>query len=50
MKKIKVAILVVLALATMLLTACGEKCDVCGKSGADNEVLGAYVCDDCLGL
>ena len=50
MKKIKFALLAVLALATMMLTACGEECDVCGKSGADNEAYGVYVCDDCLGL
>lgn len=53
MKKIKLALLVVLALATMMFTACGHKCDICGKSGADNEVSAfgetAYFCDDCVG-
>lgn len=47
MKKIKVTLLVVLALATMMLTACGKKCDICGGLGAE-EYLGQNICDDCI--
>ncbi len=50
MKKIKLALLVMLALATMMLTACGKKCDLCGDYGADKELLGVNICDDCASL
>lgn len=47
MKKIKLALLVTLALATMMLTACGKKCDICGGYGAE-EYYGQNICDDCI--
>lgn len=50
MKKNKIALLMILALATMMLTACGKKCDICGDYGADKEFLGVNICDDCADL
>lgn len=48
MKKLIAAIL--LACTALTLVACGHECSICGASGADREILGEYVCDDCYGI
>ena len=48
----KIALVLVLAMALLMATACGKECDICGEKGRGEtkEVLGKeyFVCKDCL--
>ena len=45
-KKI-ITLFILLFFILILLTGCGNKCYVCGKSGANHTYGGESVCDDC---
>ena len=48
----KIALVLILAMALLMATACGKECDICGEKGRGEtkEVLGKeyFVCKDCL--
>ena len=48
----KIALVLVLAMALLMATACGKECDLCGEKGRGEtkEVLGKeyFICQDCL--
>ena len=48
----KIALVLVLAMALLMATACGKECDICGEKGRGEtkEVLGKeyFVCKECL--
>lgn len=46
-KRYRMAVLLSACFFCLLLTGCGEKCDICGKSGASYELFGCHLCRDC---
>ena len=48
----KIALVLVLAMALLMATACGKECDLCGEKGRGEtkEFLGKeyFVCKECL--
>ena len=46
-KQYRMAVLLSACFFCLLLTGCGEKCDICGKSGASYELFGYHLCRDC---
>lgn len=45
----KIALLMAVLAATMMLASCGEKCANCGENSTKGkEIAGEFICQDCI--
>ena len=45
----KIALLMVVLIATTMLASCGKKCSSCGDSSmSGKEIAGEFICQDCI--
>ena len=45
----KIALLMVVLIATTLLASCGKKCSSCGENSTKGkEISGEFICQDCI--